>query len=88
MKRWLKQEKLEPKQKRFMEENQVVKTSLDKLKILIIISSGKLRENVGKTFYKVKIQLQKFTYMTKTGAEQLSNIPNFSNSKLRQNEKI
>lgn len=38
-----------------MEENQAVKISLDKLKILIIISSGKLRENVNITFYKVEI---------------------------------
>lgn len=69
MKRELKQGKFELKQKSFIKENQAVKTSLDKLRTLIITLLGKLRENVGRTFYKVKIQPQEFTQMTKTGTE-------------------
>lgn len=55
--------------------------SLDKLGILIIISLENLKKNVDKTFYKVKIQTQKFTQITKTGARQFFNILNLSISK-------
>lgn len=48
--KWLKQKKPGPELKRFMEESQAVKTSLDKLKILNFTSSGRLKENVGRKF--------------------------------------
>lgn len=41
----------------------------------------KAKKNVNKTFYKVKIQTQKFTQITKTDARQFSNILNLSISK-------
>lgn len=59
----------EPELKRFMEKNQAIKTSLDKLGIFIIISLERLKENVGKPFNKVEIQPQEFIQTIKIGAE-------------------
>lgn len=67
----------------FMGETQNIKMSLNKLEILIIVSSKRLSKFVGKTFCKDKIQFKKLSQMTKAGVGRPFNIPNPSSSRLR-----
>lgn len=59
--KWPRQKKLELELKSFMEKMTITKMSLNKLEILIIILSKKLKEFVSKTFCKSKIQLKRLS---------------------------
>lgn len=59
--KWPRQKKLELELKSFMEKMTITKMSLNKLEILIIILSKKLKEFVSKTFCKNKIQVKRLS---------------------------
>lgn len=76
------QKKLGLELKSPVKEKTDITISLSKLKIFITVLSKRLKEFVGKTFYKGKIQLRKpGGQMIKIGIRRLFNIPDPSNSK-------